>query len=581
MSIVRYSIFLAAFVFYSQVFAQNIPYIHADSLIKVGITLHDEGKFEEAIAYYDQVHEGDTTYLLAQTEKVTSLEALERYEEAIALGIKLLTLPSEHHEVLYNSLGSAYDMNEQPDSAIAVYSRGLQSYPYSFLLHYNLATTYSNQSRFEEALDEYQKALKINPFHANSHLSLAVLTAKMGLHTKTQLALSMYLALVPSNNQALVALNDMFIGSWGLFGTEKNIIDNTAFDEIDLIIKSKAALDDKFKSAIKFEAPVAQQSEMILELLEASPGSDDFWMQLYVPLFSRVQSEGLSEAFIYYILKSANNKDVDKWLKNNDKELDRFFAVANEELKKYRSTQRATLAGIEDEYTCWHYGNNAFNAIVKENEAGENVGPFEFYYSNQQLQAKGSYNDQGKKIGKWVYYYSNGILSKIEEYNNEGVLEGPVMVYHENGELKTIIPYKNDQVHGVVKIHHLPGTLKEDFPFSEGEKHGNGMGWYTTGAKHFEYTYNKGKLTGEIRYYFATGELYETYTYQEGELNGPYKDYFIDGTIYQEGSYAHDLKDGPWIIRFSNGKTSSQGSYKEDKQDYGRTTPFQVVYPLN
>lgn len=562
-----FRLFVFTCLFYCPfILTAQTPYIHADSVINAGIELHDEGNYDEAIALYDQVHEGDTSYLRAVAEKMNTLLKLERFDESIRLGNYLLSVPNPYHSMAYNALGNAYDNAGKSDSAVMMYKKGLELYPYDYLLHFNLGTTYKRQDNIQKAMEEFKAVLKINPFHPGSHLSMGIIAAEMGYYTRAQLSMSMYLSIVPGNNSVLVALNDMFIGKWDLFNTREPVLDNSDFEEIDLVVASKAATDDKFKSAIEFKAPVAQQSELILELLENNPESDDFWMQFYVPLYSRLQVEELAPAFIYHIIRSANNEDINKWLKKNDKELNRFFELANQHLYNWRAEREAVVGGVKDLYSCWYYEQRQFNAIGKENADEDNIGPFEFYHSNQELSAIGAYDDKGYKVGPWKYYFRNGVLSKEEVFDDNGDVNNPVIIYFENGALDRIIPYKDNAIEGVARLHFLSGELKEDIPVKNGLKHGQGTGYYPTGAKNFEYTYEEGKLQGTFTYYFAGGELSQTLTYKDDVLEGPFRDYFQNGVLYQEGDYADNKLTGKWVLRHDNNQISGEGDYKNDKR---------------
>ncbi|QCK16800.1 tetratricopeptide repeat protein [Mangrovivirga cuniculi] len=291
---------LSAFVFVNVFINAQVKLINGDSLIEAGIQLHDEEKYEEAISLFEQVNPGDTTYYTALIEKANSLVALEKYKESITLIKSILKKGTENKAMAFNLIGTAFDENGNADSAIFYYKKGLEEFPYHASLHYNLGVTLYHQENYEEAIKNFQEALYINPFHSNSHLYLGEIAVKRQMSTKAFLSFGTYLAINPGNNQILVILNNILLGNADEYGEIDYKLDNSAFKELDLIINSRAALKDDFKSNIKVEAPVVQQSELILEMLEYKKGTGDFWMDFYVPFYTFVQKESfLSHLFIH------------------------------------------------------------------------------------------------------------------------------------------------------------------------------------------------------------------------------------------------------------------------------------------
>ena len=227
-------------------------------LIRRGIELHDEEKFQEAIDVYKQINENDSLYDYMLYEISYSFMQLEEYDSAIYYVNIGLELESSNQKLLLQQLATAYDNSGDPEKAIEIYTKALEKYPFDYLLYYNLGVTYSNQNEFEKSVECFQNAIINNPFHSTSHLSLGKLMARQGLLTKAIISLEIFLELEPESersNIVLVYLNELADNhidtAWG-----EPIVpftDNEIFSEVDHFIKSGIALKDNFKTGIKFK----------------------------------------------------------------------------------------------------------------------------------------------------------------------------------------------------------------------------------------------------------------------------------------------------------------------------------------
>ena len=72
--------------------SQNNSEPSSTELIRKGLSLHEEEKYEEAIAEYKKVHRNDSNYYLASVEALSSMLGAKKYEEGLALCDHLLKL---------------------------------------------------------------------------------------------------------------------------------------------------------------------------------------------------------------------------------------------------------------------------------------------------------------------------------------------------------------------------------------------------------------------------------------------------------------------------------------------------------
>ncbi|MDH5382497.1 MAG: tetratricopeptide repeat protein, partial [Cyclobacteriaceae bacterium] len=535
--------------------------VNGKEIIEKALELHSDKKYNEAIELYLTVLSSDSSYYRAMTELCISYISAEKYDDAINMSNWLMKKPTEHKPLLYTILGNATDLKDQTKEAISIYKEGIANYPYYQLLYYNLGTSYVKNNQFQEAVSSFQKAIKLNPFHSASHFLLGRLMADQGNRAKAMLSMSIAVAVAPTNNKMLVSINDLVSDADKDENSRERFTDNNEFDALDNLLRSKVALDSKYKTGVALDAPVVKQMHLLLDQFKYDPTSKDFWMQTYGPLIQELKDKELTVPFLYHILKSTTSKDVKKWISKNGKQLDVFYEVANSNLKTVRSKGEYIVGGKKDIYPMWYFTNNRFNAIGKESGDETKVGPWEFYNTLGNKDAIGTFNDKGEKIGNWSYYYDNGNLSGKEIFNSEGKLNGLCKYYYNSGQLRSVIPYKNGEVEKDVKTYYDCGSLREIIPFSGGKKEGNGEAYYASGGVSIKYSMKEGKLDGVYKKFDKKGMLTEEYIYNAGEINGPYTYYYPSGKIKEKGTYVNSEYEGEIYGFYENANKKVIGQY--------------------
>ena len=527
--------------------------------------MHDRQEYDSAIAAYLTIPASDTNYVWMLSELMFSYLSSGQNEKAIATAREALQFQSQYKEHIMIGLGNAYDNIGETDKAIEIYKQALLEFPFDYLLHFNLGISYFKKGMTAEAIQCLQHALKINPFHAGSHEALGKIMILQGMKTKALLSLETYLTLAPSNNTILVLLENMLDGAVTDEGSLVPTESNAAFHELDQIIRSKAALDHRFKPNVEFNASIVRQTELILEELKFNPRDSDFWMQYYVPFYKDIYREGLLEPFTYYLLTSVNNDKINNWLEDHQKELQKMYALANQDLKKARALRTVkTSNGNVETYTCWYFDSNRFNALGNKDSKGNPVGEWQYFYENGQLQAKGIYSAKSEKNGLWVYFYNSGQVKKEENYDENGNLSGETINYAEDGARTNVIPFQDDKINGTVKLYYACGAIKEEIPFNNDLREGDGKACYADGQIKVNYRLTNDHFDGPYKIYFPDGSIKEEDVYKQGQLEGPFVSYFMNGQIEQQGTYVNGSAEGEWVSYFESGHKDFYGNFKNN-----------------
>ncbi|WP_379136280.1 tetratricopeptide repeat protein [Paenibacillus sp. sgz500958] len=144
-----------------------------------GYTLTDEGKYEEAIGYFEQAIEDiyqlhpslkDLKEEVELTELIDSpfnnlswaLNELRKYEESLeAIDKSLLILPNTDTEYV-NKGNALYGLNRS-EEAIAQYDKAIELNDISESAYYGKGTIYYDQGKYKESLEQINKYLTFQP----------------------------------------------------------------------------------------------------------------------------------------------------------------------------------------------------------------------------------------------------------------------------------------------------------------------------------------------------------------------------------------------------------------------------------
>jgi len=583
--------------------------VNSGEAINKGIEAHDKGEYEKAIEQYNLVFEGDTNYVFALYEKALSLNANKQYDKTIKTGELALTFPDNDYELeFYNLLNSAYDEKKEHQKALDIIDKGLERFPNAHVLHYNKGFTFETLNKYEEAFASYQKAIELNPKHFNSHFKIGELAANMGDYTKAIFALSTALVFGPNhrnNLSALIMLDEVL--SLTYEGKEIEVdLGGDDFEDINQIIESKIAIDDKYKTGSSIKFGLVNQIHAMFELLTDQPDNKSWFAQTYLPFFLSVKNEKQFKPFSEYLFASSTNEGVQKKLMKNIKDLKVFgewvdtkvvnlnciIVKEGKELTQLLHENGRVAAIGEREGTInvgfWKYYNAYSGNLTAEGEFDKKgkQGEWVYYHDNRKIREKTAYKD-GKAEGTFFYFGNEGNLLRegtykddkkqglytyydiygckdVEEFYEAGVLNGPFTTYHKNGEAKVKGNFKNDVLDGKYIRYYEDGTVEEESAYENGKFDGASVEYYNNGNKYGEYTYVDGVLNGDYKLYYKTGELSYSCKYVKGNESGVAKNYYKDGTVSSEGNYDETGKKNGIEQTFNKaGKKTYEEVYKK------------------
>ncbi len=546
--------------------AQTTDCTSGVDFIRAGIDLHDEGKFEEALAAYESVLPSDTTYALALYERGLTSHELERYDEAIALYRQVLLQKDGNHNQALVNLGISWDFNGNLDSSLYYFSVAQERFPFDYNVYYNRGVTNLRNERSKDALQDFQRSVLLNPKHPASHLQLGYIAAATDNITQAVLSWNAFLMLAPGDSRSLRTLGEMenlFNGEFE-FDYPVSFVLNAPgeddFSELDLIVKNKIATSKKYKYKLKkLDLTVSRQTHLILNEFKNDADDQGFWMQTYGRLVEEMQNQEKIDDFLHaqvisvglvedYLMKKLNIiKDVLAWYGET--------ITAVNDVKRF-----PTSMGVQ-ERTLLFYENGRVGAAVSVKDAAAE-GPAEYYYTTGTISSKGNFKN-GERHGEWKYFHEGGILKEVIGFDN-GVYSGAYKSYNTDGILTIDGGLSNGKLDGEVKYFNNLGFPTAVVSYKAGDMNGQRTGYYRNGVKSHSYNYVEGKEDGKLTAWHEEGALFQDGNFKNGELDGVCTWYYSNGKVERVANYKEGALDGEQVRYYFSGEVLSRGNYRDN-----------------
>lgn len=589
----KLSIFaIALFTSFSILAQEKAPYIDYDEIIEEASKAIDENDYEKTIEALNKINKNDSTYCSILITKSYYLIELEQFKEAINTTDEGLNLDCyDSHLSLYINKGLAHIRLEEYEKALEVYNEAIKHYPKYYLLWYNKGIALENLGKIEKAVEAYQNTITLNPTYARPHLQLGNICYKQELFSQALMCYNLYLLLSFDDEGAFNTLKSLnnIVAERNENEANPDIevsADDESFEDIDLILSNKIALNKGYETGNKINISLTKQNHAFLSQLEDFNGNGGFWDKKYVPLFKWIHENQLFDNFTYTLSYSIQNEKFMKIIKQNEKEIASFVSTFHDKWKDILKDNYILFDGKKQDIVYNYYQGHVQAVGKMDNE--KLIGKWEFYNGNGQLTSHGTYDKNGNSIGKWVWLYNNENAQETTIYKND-LLNGENLQFHENGKPYIITNYKNDKLDGEYKYYNDKGALIQKKFFKNGELDGlyksffsvgedllefhipykNGLidsiatEYYTNGDVYAEMPFVNGKRSGTEKKYFLNKKVSTEINYQNGELNGPYKSYFINGNIYEEGQSLDNFYNGPWKTYYKDGTLQSNFTYNK------------------
>ncbi|MBW4888759.1 tetratricopeptide repeat protein [Mucilaginibacter sp. HMF5004] len=190
------------------VIAQNTD--EATDMVKQGIALHNQGKYAEAIAKFNEVLKTDPAHAYANYEMGFSLYVSKKGKDAIPYLEKAIKSPGGNISAgAYALLASIYDEANDTKKAVDMYREVIRINPNYPQVYYNFGLTYFRNGQYQAAESCAIEAITQNPKNASSQRLYALVNFHQNKRMNALLGLCSFLLLEPTGPRAAEAYSNI------------------------------------------------------------------------------------------------------------------------------------------------------------------------------------------------------------------------------------------------------------------------------------------------------------------------------------------------------------------------------------
>ena len=179
----RNKIWRSSLYFWKDVIKKTKPTTPARAYNNYAVALVREGKQKKAIRYFEKAVKVDNTYAEPIINLALQYQSQKEFYKSLKLYKHAMTLKHVHPE-LYNNLGLLHLSKKdflKAEKAFKIAIKLNGSYGKAF---FNLAQTYQQQNKLEEALECYEKAAQGNMFNIDFYYTHGIISTRLKKHEK-------------------------------------------------------------------------------------------------------------------------------------------------------------------------------------------------------------------------------------------------------------------------------------------------------------------------------------------------------------------------------------------------------------
>lgn len=319
----------------SAVAAAEPPAQGAMTLVREGIRLHDEGRYEEAIAKYREALAVDPGNVDASYEIACSQFAMGRYDECVATAKPLLGRAGRLESAVYVVLANCHDLAGEPKKALRLFEKGMKEFPQDAVLAFNAGVTRARREEWSEARELFQRAIENDPLHRSAHLNLGVAYRVGGYRVQAILAYLRFLSLETEGARARGAANEvLYLLGAGFSKTSDQehrielILDLPADEgdyrsaELVRALGGSIVETEEWKDKSAGEKLVYRVDSLLASIDEG--GGDrgrDFARATFMPFLRALREAGMLETFVHRLFAPVGPPELAAWLDQHPEQL--------------------------------------------------------------------------------------------------------------------------------------------------------------------------------------------------------------------------------------------------------------------
>jgi len=565
---------------------EKLPFIDYETVFASVAESAEKEDYDGALEHLHRINKNDSTYCAVLTSKSYYYILQKKYDEALAITNEGLALDCASSSRLYFLMnkGVSYSSKENYKEALKVYETAIELYPRNPKLWFNKGIALEKLENLPGAIEAFQKAIIYDPLYRNAHLQLGNICYRQQLMSQALMCYNMALMIEPDTERAFALLkyvNDV-VADKNESESVPNLTvspDDEAFEDIDLVLNNRIALNANYPIDTKIPIPLVKQNHALLQQLQAIEGNGGFWHNYYIPFYKWISVNNYFENFTYTINYSIKNEEYQKVIEKNKDEVTDFISA-------YVAKWFDILSKNEKEDVAYHYSDAKFlgEGSMKKDIY---VGDWTFYDTNGRLSSKGFFNDKGERHNTWTWFHENGAIKEVAIYK-DGKLHGENRQFYDDGSLYVVTAFKDGEYEGAYKYYLETGGLKQNKQFSKDKLNGKYLAYFDVGEAFLEYDtdYKEGAISGDLIEYYADGKVFSVVNFVNDKRHGKELQYFWNEKKSLDASYQDGNLQGPYVNYHSNGNQkdvgqSDEGYFNGDWKSYFYDGTINIEYVYN
>lgn len=300
----------------------------SDKLIRKGVSLHDKGRYQDAISYYQQALKANPSSMSATYEMALSYLHLKDYDNALKYSTKVINANFKPLLVdAYCVKSSALaDMNKV-DQSVKLLNEALERCGDEYLLHYNLGLSYFKAKNLKLSIFHLQKAIEIDTTHPSAFLLYAYVLSDSDRWIQSFLSFHFFLLLEPNTDRSKDAFGEMYDiitqkipANSPLLTPEDGIDRQKIYDQLRTM--QPKVEDQRFQYAYFEQA--SRTIFFTLSQMQNDTRKGMLW-DFYVPIYTEILESGYFETYCRYVSVSYFPVSLE-WWNNNTTKVDGFIS---------------------------------------------------------------------------------------------------------------------------------------------------------------------------------------------------------------------------------------------------------------
>lgn len=299
----------------------------SDKLIRQGVSLHDKGRYKDAINCYKQALEMNPSSMSAVYEMSLSYLQLRDYDNALKYSNKVIS--SNFQPLLVDAYvvkSTALAESGKVDQSIQLLNEALVRCGDEYLLYFNLGLSYFNKKENLLAISHLRKAIEIDATRASAFLLYAYALSDADRWVQSFYAFHFFLLLEPNTERSKDAFDEMYT----LLTTKlQNGDKSSAFEDgVDRNILASAlkripATGSDPVSQYKYFLESSKTIFFLLGQMQNDTQNGLLW-NFFVPVYDELLGSGHFDTYCRYISVSYFPESLE-WWNNNKEQVDNFI----------------------------------------------------------------------------------------------------------------------------------------------------------------------------------------------------------------------------------------------------------------